>query len=263
MSATGRWSDLVPRLASAVVLVVVGGFAMWQGGIAFSLLLAAIVAAMTWELVTMVTGNATRGLLAALVAGFSLLSSLLGFLPLVPGFMAATVVVALLSFPAPATSGLFVAAFWLAGLGLNMMREESAMLAMIVVAIVVATDIMGYFAGRVVGGPKFWPKVSPKKTWSGVVAGWLGAALVAIWGAEHLVAGGIAAAETAAVAALVGVLLSFASQLGDIVESALKRRVGVKDASNLIPGHGGFMDRFDGVIGAALPMTALLFSVTG
>jgi phosphatidate cytidylyltransferase len=103
--------------------------------------------------------------------------------------------------------------------------------------------VAGYFAGKIIGGPKFWPAVSPKKTWSGTSAGWVGAALVGvgfvIWGG-----GGIMLVR-------ISVLVSMASQAGDIVESALKRRTGVKDSSALIPGHGGFFDRFDGMMGAA------------
>ncbi|MFV0360112.1 phosphatidate cytidylyltransferase, partial [Tropicimonas sp.] len=112
------------------------------------------------------------------------------------------------------------------------------------VAVVVVTDVAGYFAGRAIGGPKFWPAISPKKTWAGILAGWIGSALV----------GAIFLTFTDAGRDLIwiSVLLSFASQMGDISESALKRRVGVKDSSSLIPGHGGLFDRFDGLLGASL-----------
>jgi phosphatidate cytidylyltransferase len=106
--------------------------------------------------------------------------------------------------------------------------------------VVLASDVAGYFAGRVLGGPKFWPHVSPKKTWSGTVAGWVLAALVgwAFMGPLGADAGLIGAS----------VLLAFAGQMGDIAESAIKRRRGVKDSSDLIPGHGGVLDRFDALI---------------
>ena len=111
---------------------------------------------------------------------------------------------------------------------------------------VVVTDVAGYFAGRMIGGPKFWPKVSPKKTWSGTAAGWVGAALI----------GALFLSFTNAGRDLIWIsaVLAFASQMGDIAESALKRRMGVKDSSALIPGHGGLFDRFDGLLGAALLM---------
>ncbi|MEM6481832.1 MAG: phosphatidate cytidylyltransferase, partial [Pseudomonadota bacterium] len=111
------------------------------------------------------------------------------------------------------------------------------------IVVVIATDIAGYFAGRHIGGRKFWPAVSPKKTWSGTGAGWVAAALVGAvfmpvldWGWSLVP---------------ISVIVSFAGQLGDIAESALKRRMGVKDSSRLIPGHGGVFDRFDAMLGAS------------
>ncbi len=94
------------------------------------------------------------------------------------------------------------------------------------------------------GGPKFWPKVSPKKTWSGTVAGWVGAGLIG-WGFVGVEGAGLGLIG-------VSVSLAMAAQMGDIAESAIKRKMGVKDSSALIPGHGGVMDRFDGMVGAAV-----------
>jgi phosphatidate cytidylyltransferase len=113
-------------------------------------------------------------------------------------------------------------------------------------AIVWTTDILGYFAGKAIGGPKLLPAVSPKKTWSGAVAGALGAMLVAV-----LVAGLFGPFNRAAIA-IIALLLSVVAQLGDLLESWVKRRFGAKDASHLIPGHGGVMDRLDGFWAAAL-----------
>ena len=112
------------------------------------------------------------------------------------------------------------------------------------VLVVIVTDVFGYFAGRFFGGPKFWPAISPKKTWSGTVAGWIGAALVGLMFSIN-VEGGV-------LLMVISIAVSMASQMGDIVESALKRKMGVKDSSDLIPGHGGLMDRFDGMLGASL-----------
>ena len=112
------------------------------------------------------------------------------------------------------------------------------------IAVVVATDVAGCFVGKTIGGPKFWPRVSPKKTWSGTAGGWAAAACVGIAFATH--------AGFGFAFVVVSVLASMASQIGDIIESAVKRKFGVKDSSNLIPGHGGFLDRFDGMMGAAL-----------
>ncbi|MDP5349564.1 MAG: phosphatidate cytidylyltransferase, partial [Paracoccaceae bacterium] len=119
------------------------------------------------------------------------------------------------------------------------------------VLVVVVTDVAGYFAGRMIGGPKFWPAISPKKTWSGTVAGWIGAGALGL-AFQPLTGAG-------ATLVLISMIASFASQMGDIAESAVKRRTGVKDSSSLIPGHGGVLDRFDGLLGASL--LVLLFMV--
>jgi len=113
-------------------------------------------------------------------------------------------------------------------------------------AIVWTTDIFGYFAGRAFGGPKLMPAVSPKKTWSGAIAGALGAMIVAV-----LLANQFGSFNRVAIASL-ALLLSVMSQLGDLLESWIKRQFGAKDASHLIPGHGGVMDRLDGFWAAAL-----------
>lgn len=122
--------------------------------------------------------------------------------------------------------------------------SEFGVIGVVVLVIIVAiSDILGYFAGRLLGGPKFWPRVSPKKTWSGTVAGWIGAAIFG-----YVVLGQQGSPLTATLAA---VGLAFAGQMGDIAESAMKRRVGIKDSSNLIPGHGGFLDRLDALVAAS------------
>jgi phosphatidate cytidylyltransferase len=115
----------------------------------------------------------------------------------------------------------------------------------ILFAIVWATDIFAYFIGRAVGGPKLAPQMSPNKTWSGAVGG--GAAAIAAVLTIAIMAG-LAHVLALAVLALV---LSIIAQAGDLFESAVKRRFGAKDASHLIPGHGGLMDRLDGFVVAA------------
>jgi phosphatidate cytidylyltransferase len=128
--------------------------------------------------------------------------------------------------------------------------------ALILVLLVVwVTDIGGYFAGRGIGGPKLWPRVSPKKTWAGAIGG---------FAASLVVAAGFAAlglGKTGPIL-LLGAALSVASQLGDLFESAVKRRFGVKDSSHLIPGHGGLMDRLDGFV-AAVVMAAIFGLLRG
>jgi phosphatidate cytidylyltransferase len=116
---------------------------------------------------------------------------------------------------------------------------------MFVLLIVWVTDSGGYFAGRGIGGPKLWPRVSPKKTWAGAVGG-LAASLA--------VAAGFAAFDLGRIGPLLMLsgALSAVSQLGDLFESAVKRRFGVKDSSHIIPGHGGLMDRLDGFVAAVV-----------
>ena len=246
-SAAGRWADLGPRLGSAVVMIAVAGFGVGIGGVLFQALIALVCAAMVWELARM-TDPARPG--AAL--GLAALTGLAVFAdPRLPQML----VLPVLAVPALAGLGLIgrmrglfaVFAFWiaLAGHGFIWVRADLGITGMMwLICVVVATDVAGYFAGKAIGGPKFWPRVSPKKTWSGTVAGWIAAALVAtgfvLW----------AGADSGLIA--MSVVMSFASQAGDVAESAIKRRTGVKDSSALIPGHGGFMDRFDGMMGAAL-----------
>jgi len=106
---------------------------------------------------------------------------------------------------------------------------------------------MAYFGGRLIGGPKLWSRVSPGKTWSGAAVGALTGALCGA------VVGLLAAPSGARLVPilLLGLAASVVAQLGDLFESALKRRFGVKDSSGLIPGHGGMMDRLDGFVAAA------------
>ena len=126
---------------------------------------------------------------------------------------------------------------------------------MFVLLVVWATDIGGYFAGRQIGGPKLWPRVSPKKTWAGSIGGFV---------ASLAVAAGFATLDFARVVPMLalGAVLSITSQLGDLFESAIKRRFGVKDSSHLIPGHGGLMDRLDSFV-AAIVLAAILGFLRG
>lgn len=153
---------------------------------------------------------------------------------------------------------IFALAIQIAGWGLIHFRNDYGFTWLIwLVLVVVVTDIAGYFAGKTFGGPKFWPAISPKKTWSGTIAGWIAAALVGLLFTLFTPAG--------LTIVLISMVMSFAGQMGDIAESAFKRRQGVKDSSSLIPGHGGFFDRFDALLGAALFMllVADLFNVPG
>ena len=119
--------------------------------------------------------------------------------------------------------------------------------------VVIAADVGGYFAGKTIGGPKLWPAVSPKKTWSGIVGGVALAFLVG--GVFSWATTGTYFPQVCAVSVVAAVL----SQMGDLGESALKRRFGVKDAGAILPGHGGLLDRLDGHIAALLVVAAVTF----
>jgi len=126
---------------------------------------------------------------------------------------------------------------------------------MLVLLVVWATDIGGYFAGRLIGGPKLWPQVSPKKTWAGAIGG---------FAASLAVAAAFAAFDLGKMlpTLLLSAVFSIASQFGDLFESAVKRRFGVKDSSHIIPGHGGLMDRLDGFV-AAIVLAAIFGFLRG
>ena len=253
--ARDSFSDLATRLITGAVLAIVGLAAVWLGGWWFSGLVVVMVATLVWELVRMLGGDGRGALALGGMAGAAILATKLAPLPIALALM---LLVPLLSLALLARNRrLFVgviSVILLAGFGLILHRDSFGFVWMLWLVLVVgATDILGYFAGRVLGGPKFWPRVSPKKTWSGTAAGWIGAALV----------GAVFMTQTAAGAELIwiSVALSLASQMGDIAQSAIKRHVGVKDSSNLLPGHGGVYDRFDGLIGAAFVLV-IVESVT-
>jgi phosphatidate cytidylyltransferase len=120
--------------------------------------------------------------------------------------------------------------------------------------VVVAADVGGYFAGRMIGGPKLWPAVSPNKTWAGLIGGIVLAMLVGF------VFSGATTGTYFYQVGTVSALAALLAQAGDLAESALKRRFGVKDAGTLMPGHGGLLDRLDGHMVAILVAAALTFT---
>lgn len=121
-------------------------------------------------------------------------------------------------------------------------------------AVVVATDVGAYFAGRLIGGAKLWPRVSPKKTWAGLGGGV--ALAFAVGALFSVLTTGTYVEQVGAVSALAALV----AQAGDLSESALKRRFGAKDSSALIPGHGGALDRLDGFCAATLVVAAATFA---
>lgn len=255
MSETGppaRASDLRKRLVSAVVMASLALTAVVLGGWPFVMFWTAAAVGVFWEWNAMVAGGATARaagiaalLAAAAAAGIGQVHMALAALaagsagvagagaPRLRGWMALGVVYAGVTLLAPV-----------------MLRGGDGKFGVIAIlflfAVVWSTDVLGYFVGRALGGPRLAPAVSPHKTWSGALGGALGAVGAGV--AVALAAGDLTTLARAAAAALA---LSIASQTGDLFESAVKRRFGVKDASRIIPGHGGLMDRLDGFIAAS------------
>ncbi len=255
----GPWSDLGTRLLSAVAMVALGVGLMLAGGPWFAGLAAAASGVMVWELARMVAlpGTAPRAVATGLAAGGMVIVAWLAPLAIGGALIVATAGVLALLQPTrrPVFLG-FALAILVAGWSLVEFRGLFGTVWLFwLVFVVVVTDILGYFGGKAIGGRRFWPAISPNKTWAGIVAGWLGAGALGAAFLTFTRAGGDLI--------WISMLTAFASQMGDIAESALKRHVGVKDSSTLIPGHGGLMDRFDGLIGAALFMmlTALIVDV--
>jgi phosphatidate cytidylyltransferase len=261
-----QFADLRSRLISALVLIAVGLGAIIMGGGLFFVVVALAVAVMIWELALMSAPQGKRlglalGLLAslclALWLSLWLTLWLAVFSPLASPLILALPALALLATPRrdKGLIALYALLIMIAAAGFLTLRGGGALTFLWLVAVVVASDTMGYFAGRLIGGPKFWPAVSPKKTWSGTVAGWLGAALVGL--------GFVVWAGFPAQVVVLSPFMAFAGQLGDIAESWLKRRAGVKDSSAMIPGHGGVLDRFDALIGAMLAVQVSAAFTTG
>lgn len=241
----GRWSDLGPRTVSAGVLLAIGGLAISLGGFGFAIFVAIGVGVVTWELVRMFEpGKALEALGCGAATCFALLlaSGLpLLFAPLLVGLSIYCGFVAIEDRRKPFLWTL--AWVLIGGFGLIWLRD-SYWVGWIfwLIFVVVATDVAGYFVGKRIGGPKLWARVSPNKTWSGTCGGWGAAALVGCFFSLVF--------DVSGAVIVLSVFISMASQAGDISQSAIKRLVGVKDSSAMIPGHGGVFDRFDGMLGA-------------
>jgi phosphatidate cytidylyltransferase len=246
-----NWSDLAPRVISGVAMAAVAALAVWLGICDPEKKRAAIWLGIIGGVILL--GNNFLDEFLDLT-GSTQVDSIFVLVPFAVSIVLPSFVGLFLLSKKRKLHASYALAIQLTAVVLYVFRwYDSAVLLLFIIGVVVITDVAGYFAGRLIGGPKFWPKVSPKKTWSGTIAGWIGAAIF----------GGIFSSFDASehssviMGMLIAVSLSFAGQMGDIVESAMKRSAGIKDSSNLIPGHGGFLDRFDAIIGACI-MVALI-----
>jgi phosphatidate cytidylyltransferase len=249
-------SELAARVGSGAAMLTVALLAIWLGGLPFWLLVSAasivmliewfgLVGASRWQLTLALVGLT----LALLISGWNALDSrsgtvLLATLGIIAAVAAATRNVRL-------AGG--VAYAGLPGLALLAIRAVPDLgfgLTLWTMAVVWATDIGAFFAGRRFGGLKLAPTISPSKTWSGLFGGMIAAGLIG--------AGLGVVLELPLITAWLGVLLAVVAQIGDLFESSLKRRAGVKDSGHILPGHGGVLDRLDGLVPVAVLVALLL-----
>jgi phosphatidate cytidylyltransferase len=243
--------DLWPRVAAAAAMGSVAVAATWIGGFLFAAFwwLASIV--VLWEWQRLVGGE--RLIVARVVAGAVALAlaALSALHDSIAGVVAALILgAAAVGWIAGGRQGIWAAAGVLyagalvASVGLLRVSPSFGMASILwLFAVVWGADIAAYFAGRLIGGPRLWPRVSPGKTWAGAIVGAFAGAVLGL----------MLGAWTNRLAALfwLGLATAIVSELGDLFESALKRRFGVKDSSGLIPGHGGLMDRLDAFTSAS------------
>lgn len=216
-----KTADLKVRTLSAVVMLAVAGGAVWAGGTWLDLFIYAVALICYGEFLRLV-----------MKASFGSVGK------------AAAVV----------TGAFYIgmAGLFLADIGRSFLIE--------ILLGVVATDVGAYFAGRTIGGPKIAPRISPSKTWAGLGGGSVLAAIVLIIEA-WLSSESTGATTDMLSAALFGVGIAVCAQAGDFLESWLKRKAGVKDSSNFIPGHGGVFDRVDGLVAVSFVVSIALIVV--
>jgi phosphatidate cytidylyltransferase len=253
--------NLLTRVVAALVLAPAAIAIAWAGGWFWSVLVTLSVIGLYVEwLMVIGAAQASRvvaaGAIALAVSGLCLA---LGRLELSLCVLAFGLVgVTLLSTASRgwvATGFGYAAAAEVASVLVRLDAAAGFVALIMVLLIVWVTDIGGYFAGRGIGGPKLWPRVSPKKTWAGAIGGFIASLAIAA------VFAGLGLGKMGPLL-LLGAVLSVASQLGDLFESAVKRRFGVKDSSQIIPGHGGLLDRLDGFV-AAIALAALIGILRG
>jgi phosphatidate cytidylyltransferase len=258
------FSDLGPRLISGVVLGGVAMAALALGGAWTAALVALAAAAMTWEWRAMAVSDPTR--IRALGAVLAVTPAFIAYMMGIEAALAAVLIVSAILGLRDLVVGQNVIWGWvgcvyigIACAAFVVLRDSDPFgfhVALWIALVVMGADIGGYFAGRLIGGPKLWPQVSPKKTWAGLAGGV--ALAFALGGLFSWMTTGTYAEEVCTVSAIAALV----AQAGDLAESSLKRKFGVKDSSGLIPGHGGALDRLDGFLAATLVVAVVSFGRT-
>ncbi|MFM9975267.1 MAG: phosphatidate cytidylyltransferase [Beijerinckiaceae bacterium] len=249
-------SELTLRVFSGVIMATVAIGSAIYGGWLFALIWTGASLAVAFEWQRLVHKEMHGG--PFLLAAASVLLAAAGAWLIMPSLLLAALVLAVIAgLLAPRNTGLETVAgvFYAAGLcsAVILCRgqgHDGLIVIFWLFAVVWGTDILAYFTGRTFGGPKLWPSVSPKKTWSGAMGGLVGGVVI---GCLLLVLFGV---KPALPHIVLSATFSVLTQAGDLFESFLKRRYGVKDSGSLIPGHGGFMDRLDGFIVAVVAAAA-------
>src|SRR3954470_6012060 len=252
-------AELILRVLSALVLAPVAIGVAWLGGWPFVIFWGLAALGVLWEWTTLIARKDRQSILMVGAASVLLAVALAGAVGnalegLHENRLLAAVTVIAMGMLAAAALAPRAQRFWVAvgipyagalGVAPVVLRSDvdyGFAATVILYASVWSTDILAYFIGRALGGPKLFPQVSPKKTWSGAIGGTVGAVVVV------LALGRLFGLREMPVLAVVAFVLSVATQVGDLFESFLKRRFRVKDAGQLIPGHGGLMDRLDGFV---------------
>ena len=249
-SNAGNWGDLGVRAVSAAVLIPAVLLDVWAGGVWFTLMVALLGVLMAQEW----TAIAHDG--DPMQFAFHAAGAMCGaLLPPASAMMAIAAVTGLSGWRAYASDEspvmwryLGVPYVSLPALALVLLRSDPSHGAAVIVwllVIVWAADTLAYFSGRIIGGPKLAPVISPKNTWAGLAGAMVGSAVAA---GVFAVLTGIG--SVVGLALLAG-LLAIVEQAGDLFKSALKRHYGVKDSGRIIPGHGGIIDRVDGLVAVA------------
>jgi phosphatidate cytidylyltransferase len=263
MPVGGSGNDLPLRIGSALVLAPLAVGVAYLGGWIFAAFWGIAALIVMWEWITLVSDNDRRSVLmigiVAVALAVALAASGVGAgddlrdlrfaaapIVLIMGMLASGAIAPRERASWVAAGIPYAGAMGLAPIVLRSDAEFGFVAMIFLFAVVWVTDIAAYFVGRAVGGPKLEPRLSPNKTWSGSIGGLAGAVLAAVLVVQFSGAGSIGAAI------LIAMALSVFAQVGDLLESAIKRRFGAKDAGSLIPGHGGLMDRLDGFVAAAV-----------
>ena len=252
-----NWPDLQLRLISASLLIIVSAVCVYFGSYLFTFFVISLVGVMHWELGKMLSPLSTQAMwfsaALSIAATFFLLETNSFVLPII--ILLVNFYFQKYFFHHNSIFGAFYSlAVIICGIIFYRIRLEFGLYHTFwLIGVVVFTDTAGYLIGRVIGGPKVFPRISPKKTWSGVLAGWFAVALFSWLFVEN-----IAPQNLFVKFVSISIILSVSAQIGDMIQSHLKRMSDVKDSSTLLPGHGGFMDRFDGFVGATV-VTGLFF----